>query len=157
DANGNYVPDCNLQNPQANGECGRISNLAFGTSVANQTYDPALLQGWGVRQANYQASASLQRELHPGVGLAAGYFRTWYRDFPGKYNVAVSASDFTPYCITLPSDSRLPGGGGNQICGFHDITPAAFGRSQTVVKRLDDPSEVSDSFDISVNARFANK
>ena len=30
DANGNYIPDCNLQDFTSNGECGAISNAAFG-------------------------------------------------------------------------------------------------------------------------------
>ena len=33
DANGNYVPDCDLKNGLANGECGAFQNSAFGTPV----------------------------------------------------------------------------------------------------------------------------
>ena len=33
DANGNYVPDCDLVNQNANGECEAISNRNFGSTV----------------------------------------------------------------------------------------------------------------------------
>src|SRR5262249_26306484 len=38
DSNGNFAPDCNLLNPDANGECGAISNRAFGTPVISTHY-----------------------------------------------------------------------------------------------------------------------
>jgi hypothetical protein len=152
DLNGNYVPECDLLNPQAHGECGRIANLAFGTRAPNQTYDPALLTGWGVRPANWQTSAILQHELRPGVGLLVGYYRTWYVNFSATDNVAVAPGDFSPYCITVPTDARLPGGG-DQLCGFFDIKPSAFGLVQNVLK-AGDFSEVYNSVDVTVNARF---
>src|SRR5262249_7543785 len=38
--NGNFIPDCDLKNPQANGECGVINNFAFGTSNLTTSWDP---------------------------------------------------------------------------------------------------------------------
>src|SRR5207302_1537045 len=34
DANGNFVPDCNLKNPLANGECGTLANVNRGLAAA---------------------------------------------------------------------------------------------------------------------------
>ena len=48
------------------------------------------------------------------------------------------ANDFSHYCVTAPVDSRLPGGGGEEICGLYDVSPALFGRSQIVVRPASD-------------------
>jgi hypothetical protein len=45
DANRNYVADCNLMNPAANGECGAMANPLFGQPVAGNAYDPELMHG----------------------------------------------------------------------------------------------------------------
>ena len=37
DANGNYIPDCNLQDFTANGECGVISDVNFGKFIPSST------------------------------------------------------------------------------------------------------------------------
>ena len=65
DANGNFVPDCDLLNPVAQdlraggGDfCGALSNTNFGKPVFTNTYDPAILQGWGVRPSDWQIGVS---------------------------------------------------------------------------------------------------
>jgi hypothetical protein len=88
----------------------------------------------------------VQHELRPGVSLTGGYYRNWsshFRSLPrGDFstvyttdNLAVTPADYQPYCITAPTDSRLPGGGGYQVCGLYDIVPAKFGQSQELVRR----------------------
>ena len=37
-------------------------------------------------------------------------------------------ADYDPYCITGPVDARLPGGGGQEICGLFDLNPAKVGQ-----------------------------
>src|SRR5262249_14354421 len=106
DANGNKIPDCNLLNPALNGECGPFLNSAFGTSVVNTHFASDVTQGWGVRPNNQQISAVLQQELKPGLGVTVGYYRTWYGNKTITNNTAVTASDFTQYCVTAPTDSR---------------------------------------------------
>ena len=47
DLNGNFVPDCNLDNPLLNGECGQINILNFGSNqLVGAQFDPDLLHGW---------------------------------------------------------------------------------------------------------------
>src|SRR5713101_1866042 len=60
DTNKNFVPDCDLLNTGAQdlssrgGDvCGAISNLSFGQNTLTNNYDPALLNGWGVRSSDW--------------------------------------------------------------------------------------------------------
>src|SRR5262249_19776053 len=70
DANNNFVPDCNLNNLQANGECGFVSNLLFGQPVPVAQLASDARRGWNHREYNYQWNAQVQQELRPGVGVA---------------------------------------------------------------------------------------
>jgi hypothetical protein len=106
DANRNFVPECDLLNPSANGECGAMDNRNFGSSRTGATYDPDTLSGWGKRSYNWQFSAGMQRELVPRVSLDVSYFRTWFGNFIATDNRAVSAADFDRFSITAPSDPR---------------------------------------------------
>src|SRR6185503_18361527 len=65
DANRNYVPECDLINPLANGECGAMANRAFGQLGPGATWDPDVLTGWGHRGYNWEFSAGVQHELAP--------------------------------------------------------------------------------------------
>jgi hypothetical protein len=124
---GNFKPDCDLFNFDANGECGPIGNRAFGTLGAIRQWDPDLLEGWGVRLHNWQASASVQHELRPGFGVDVSWFRTSFGGLTVNQNTSLTPADFDTYCVTGPSSPRLPGGGGAQICGLYDVKPNKFG------------------------------
>ena len=138
DANGNFQPDCNLFNFDSNGECGPINNRAFGTLGAIRQWDPELLEGWGVRQYNWQSSLGIQHELRPGFGIDVTYFRTSFGGLTVTQNTALTRADFDWYCITSPADARLPGGGNEQICGLYDVKPERFGIVTPQVSKADD-------------------
>jgi putative oxidoreductase len=170
DANRNYVPDCDLRNPVANGECGPWSNLNFGRVSGATRYADGSLDGFNSQYHNWQGAVSLQHELTARIGVSAGYYRTWYGGDCGGSgltntvtctlvtdNLRVAPADFDEFCITAPSDPRLPGGGGARMCGLFDLRPALFGQTDNLARPASDfgtISKVYNGFDVTVNARF---
>jgi hypothetical protein len=149
DANRDFTPQ-----PE---ELGPLSNSNFGKAIVNTRYADDVLQGIGARGFNWQGSASIQHELRSGVAVNVGYFRTWYGNFYATDNVLITPADFDPYCITAPVDARLPGGGGQQLCGLYDITPAKFGQVSNLVTQASTfgkQEEIFNGVDVTVNARF---
>jgi hypothetical protein len=140
DANGNFVPDCDLLNPAAQDNrasggdfCGALSNSNFGKPLFTNTYDPAILQGWSVRPSDWQVGVSVQQELLPRVSVEVGYFRRTLTHFSGNndtvnHNLLTTPASYDSFSVTSPSDSRLPGGGGYVVPGLFDITPTLFGK-----------------------------
>jgi len=156
DSNNNYVPDCDLVNLQANLECGRVSDLNFGSaSRVTTTYDPDAVTGFGHRGFNWEGSASIQHELASGVSVSASYTRRWYGNLFVTQNLSVTPADFSPYCVTAPLNSNLPGGGGNQVCGFYDVSPDKFGQNNYLIGRDHGRiKDVYDGIDLTVSARL---
>jgi hypothetical protein len=158
DVNGNIAPDCDFSNPLLNGECGPLSNLNFGKVNPNATtFDPEVLVGWGVRPYNWSVNAEVQRQIGSGASVDVGYFRRWYGNFTVTDNTLVSPSDYSPYCVTAPSnDTRLPVAG-QQVCGFYDINPNKNGQVLSVVRMADHygkQTEIYNGIDYSVNWRI---
>ena len=128
DSNGNYVPDCNLSNNAANGECLAVNAPTFGTSqLTTGAIDPAILNGWSVRPGDWEIGASVQQQLLPRMSIEAGYFRRWLTNFTVTDSRAVTANDFTAFSIAAPTDSRLPNGGGYTVSGLYNVIPTKFG------------------------------
>src|SRR5262249_33429164 len=158
DSNGNYVPDCDLRLPTANGECGGISDLNFGKVNPNATrWDPEVLRGFGARDYFWDFGAEVQHEIRRGLSASAGYYRSWFGNFRVTDNLAVTADDFSPFCVVAPVDSRLPGGGGYQVCSLYDVAPARFGQVTNLVtaaSRYGKQTQVNDFFSVNLNTRF---
>lgn len=162
DANSNYVPDCDLKNPQPNGECGRWSDLTFGQITTASTHRaPDALHGLNKENYNWQGSLSVQRQLTSSVGIDVGYFRTSYGGFLATDNQLVTPADYDQFCITAPVDSRLPGNvSGKQFCGNYDIKPEKFGLVDNLITQTSHygrQSEVFDGFDVGLTARFGQR
>ena len=159
DVNGNFVPDCDLTSPLGNGECGPMDNQLFGTALPTTAFAQDVTEGWGVRPDNWTMSVIVQQELGPRLGLEVGYFRTTYGNQTATDNLFVDRSDFDEFCVPAPTDSRLPGGGGYDLCGIFDIKPENFGQVNNLIVQADDfggYTETYNGVDISLNARFGD-
>jgi hypothetical protein len=154
----NYVPDCDLTNVLANGECGNLSDTNFGKPTPSTTVDPRVLDGWHVRPYNWEFSASVQHELATRISVDFGYFRRWFGNFAVTDNLALAATDFTSFGTVVPVDPRLPEGGGNFIDGFMDRNPntatLAPNNFFTLARDYGDQIQKWNGFDLTMNARL---
>jgi hypothetical protein len=134
---GDYIPLCDLTNPNANGECGPISNALFGFTNPNATRyaDDVIQQN---RDYIIDSSIEVQHQVTPTLTVGGGYYRNRYGNLYTTQNVLTTPSDYNPFCVTVPVDPRLPGGGGNQLCGLYDVTPTKFGQVQNLVRQSSD-------------------
>jgi hypothetical protein len=157
---GNFRPDCDLNNFAADGECGALSSAAtWGNLVGGTTFDPDLLTGWGKRAHNWELTAGVQHELMPRVSLNVQFARRWYGNFRVTDDLAVTPADYQRFTFVVPSDSRLPGGGGQTFTAF-DLTQAAntipARYHVTRAKNFGDQSEVFTGVSVGAQARLAN-
>jgi len=166
DANGNWSPDCDLLNPNAQdlratgGDfCGATSNRNFGLPVFNTTFDPDVLSGWGKRAYDWNFGVQLQQELMPRVSVNIGYFRRVFGNFFVVANRDTTASDYQTFSITAPADSRLPSGGGYTVSNLYDVTPTLFGFTdnyQTYSDNYGTQRRHWNGVEITLNARALN-
>jgi len=157
--NNDFIPQCDLLNPLANGECGPIDDTAFGTSVAGEQFDKNLISGFNHRQTNWEFSAGVQHELIPRVALDVGYFRRAWAHFQVTDNVLVGPEDFTRFDMVAPLDPRLPNGGGYTLSGFYDVNQSKFGQVRNLNALSDDYGSQFENWngvDVTVNSRLSN-
>jgi hypothetical protein len=161
DFNNDRIPNCDLSNPAPQfglDFCDAWTNPNFGNPAVATTYDPKIMNGWGVRPYNWEYSASVQHEIIPRLSVSAGYFRRVRGNFWVTDNEAVSASDYSYYSVTVPNDARLPNSG-QVISGLPDLNPDKVGQIHNVVKdasQFGNQIEHWDGFDITATGRFTN-
>src|SRR5262245_40251706 len=163
DANGNFTPDCDLfntgtQDLRSSGKdfCGTMSNTTFGQPQTPTTfYNDDLIEGFGVRQYNWEFSTAIQHQLAPRVGMEFGYFRRIFGNQQVIDNRANTAADFTQYSIIAPLNPSLPGGGGYVIDGLYDLNLDKVGKTVNYVTFASDYGKMIEhwnGFDLTINA-----
>ena len=91
DPNGDKVAQCDFLNPVANQECGPWSNLNWGASVATTRVNPAVLEGWGVRNNDWQFGIGIQHQILPRMSIDVSYNRRSWNNFFTTHNAALTA------------------------------------------------------------------
>ena len=157
DFDGDHDPDCNMLDPNPNGEC--ITPLGnFANPNALTLVNPDVLHGWGVRPYDWQWGASVQQEILPRTSLEVGYARRWFSNFFVNDNINISAADFQATTVTAPTNAKLPDGGG---------FPAPYlllapGANTAIQNRYTFASDYGDwtnywhGVDVTVNSRLRN-
>jgi hypothetical protein len=152
DANRDFVPQ--------ETELGPLSNPRFGTDAATTRADPAISHGWSVRPYNWEVMAGVQHQLFQGASASVAYVRRSYGNFVVTDNLAISPSDYSEYCITTPTDARLPTSG-SRLCGLYDLTPTAFVRTpdnlRTQASDYGERTETFNGVDVAVTLRFSRR
>ena len=145
------------RNPAPNGELiSPNTNLAFGLPRITTFHDPGWAFGWGNRESNWEFSGSVQQELMPGVSLDVAYFRRAWVSRSVVDNQAISPEDFAIGTVAVPSDQRLPNGGGGTL-SFYDLLPGSVRVADELTVRADafgGDRETWNGFDVTVDARI---
>jgi hypothetical protein len=164
DGNGNWLPDCDFRNPEiqdniaAGGDfCGVAGNRNFGTANFNNTIDPDILHGWGVRPSDWNWGVSVQQEVLPRVSVEVGFFHREFFGFTVTDNLAVGPENFDKFTLTAPQDSRLPDGGGYTVGPIFDLnTPSLAGVTRNYITYSDkygDQYQRFNGIDVNISAR----
>ncbi|MBM3650938.1 MAG: carboxypeptidase regulatory-like domain-containing protein, partial [Alphaproteobacteria bacterium] len=167
DGNGNFSPDCDLQNPLAQDNrpsggdfCGQISDLNFGRDRFSSRLDPKLLSGWSNRPGDGQYGVSVQQEVLPRVSVELGYNRRWLTNFTVTDNLAQRATDHSTFSITAPIDSRLPAAAsGRVISGLFNVNQnvaSAVDQVQTLASDYGTYSQAAHGILFNASARLRN-
>jgi hypothetical protein len=138
------------------------ASSTFGSLVRSNTrIDDAIREGWFKRGYSWEFAGGIQHELLPRLSLTFNY----YRRYTGGNevvtdNLNIGPNDYVgPYCINVPSDPRLPNGGGFPMCDIYEITQAGIDRPadnfQTFLKNYGlEPIQYNHGFELSVDARL---
>jgi hypothetical protein len=162
DRNGNFIPDCNLNDAAENGECGLLDAPLGSLNIA-ASYSPEITTGFGVRPDDQEFAVGFQHEIVPRVALDFQWTRHSFGNFVASVNTTRPPAAYDQFCTTAPSNAAATSGftlpnAGQQVCGFVDLNPAY---SKTVpfyevqkATNLGDVSDVYTGYDINLNARL---
>jgi hypothetical protein len=92
------------------------------------------------------------------MSVDIGYYRRIWQNFPVVDNTLAAASDFQQFTMTVPTDPRLPNGGGNQLT-YYNVNPNKLGQQQnynTLSDKFGEEYEHWNGVDVSISGRMQN-
>ena len=113
-----------------------MSNTSFGQNVLTNNFDPAVLNGWGVRPSDWNLGVSFQQQIRARSSVDVTYTRRWYHGFFVADNLALQPSDLTPFRIVAPADARLPGGAEDTRCRVFTTSSRTKPERSTISSRI---------------------
>jgi hypothetical protein len=158
DPNGDFIIQGDPLNPAANEELGPSQNLNFGSNVVTDKFDDDYAFGFGSRSFSWEASVGIDHTLLSNVSLNASFLRRAYGNLRVDDSLFRGPADYDPYCVTAPVDSRLPNGGGYEICDLYDLNPLKVGQTDTSFtssENFGDMSEIWQGLDVTTQIRYA--
>jgi carboxypeptidase family protein len=139
-------------------ELGPTQNQNFGQNALTTRTDDAVREGWFSRGYSWEFSTAVQHELLPRISANVAYSRRSVRNQLRTDNILVAPSDYDHFSLRVPTDSRLPDGGGYVISGLYDITPTKRSLQDNYRTFAKDnggaPKDVYDAYDLTLNARL---
>ena len=133
DGNGDLIPQAGEIGPGQGG-------LDRGATVR---IDPGLR-----RPTQWEATASVERQIADDLGVAVSYFYRTYRDLTAVVNVAVTPDDFSPVAITNPIDG--------QPFTIYNQSLASIGKVDNLLTNSSALEQRYKGIEASVNRRFKN-
>ena len=133
DANGNFQPDCDLLNPNAQdlrATRRRFLRRDLEPELRTERLDQQLRSrrcstGGASARRTGTSALSVQQQLLPRASVEVAYSRRWYRRLHRERQPGACRPPTTRRTAsTAPLDSRLPGGGGYTVSGLYDVNPA---------------------------------
>jgi len=182
DNNRNYIPDCDLTNPLAQGPTlagaqNQIDTCNAPAGVNANFYDNVLRPnlavqddaryGWGKRPYSWEFAVAAQHEINPGLSATAGVFWRWFGNFLVTDNTSGTVADYGTFSVTpglIPAPPASAGGESlpdeTNTGGFYNINPGVAVNNLTGLSKTMFPdSNVYDKwfgYDLTLNARLQN-
>ena len=119
-----------------------------------------MFSGWGIRSGDWQVGMAIEQQLLPRVSLEVGYQRRWLVNFYATDSLTRGVNDHTQFGLNVPTDARLPDGGGYVLNDLYNVTAAAaaLGANNFVTDAATygDQTQVANSINMKVTARPAS-
>jgi hypothetical protein len=180
DNDNDWVPDCDLtrpsaQGPQSAGIDNQVDSCGAATGASLNFYSNSLIPnlavmddaryGWGKRPYSWEYAVAMQHELSQGLSVNGGIFWRRFGNFLVTDNTSATVTDFAQFSVTPSLIPAAPASaGGESLPGdiytdqFFNLNPGVLVNNLTGLSKTMFPdSNVYDKwfgFDVGLNARL---